>query len=139
MKSKLEIFTILPKITINWEIYIHFVKVFYTKVSRLRQITNSPKFTISLVLKQIKNNSLVLKWQNQWLFTRFLLQRIQSHEMNGIQCFNHSFSQDMQLFKDMNMIIKKHSWNKLVRTTDIIKEGSLTKASQLLFHSSTSV
>jgi len=36
MKTKLEIFTILPKITINWEIYIYFVKVFYTKVSRIR-------------------------------------------------------------------------------------------------------
>ena len=43
--------------------------------------------------------------KSQWLFTRCLLQRIQSHEMNGIQCFNHSFSQDMQLFKDVNMII----------------------------------
>ena len=30
----------------------------------------------------------------QWLFTRCLLQ---------------SFSEDMQLFKDVNMIIKKHS------------------------------
>ena len=39
MKTKLEIFTILPKITINWEIYIHFVKVFYTKVSRIRRLT----------------------------------------------------------------------------------------------------
>ena len=39
MKTKLEIFTILLKITINWDIYIHFVKVFYTKVSRIRRLT----------------------------------------------------------------------------------------------------
>jgi len=58
--------------------------------------------------------------------------------MNGIQCFNHNFSQDMQIFKDVNMIIKEHNWDKLVRAT-YIKEGSLTKASQLLFHSNTSV
>jgi len=49
------------KRTINWEKYIHFVKVFYTKVSRIIRLTNSPKFIILLVLKQRKNNSLVLK------------------------------------------------------------------------------
>ena len=106
---------------------------------------------------------------SQWLFTRCLFQRIQSHDMNGIQCFNqqlltrhaafhkcvyskefnhmtwmtfnvsiNNFSQDMQFFKDMNMIIKKHNWDKLVGMTDI-KEGSSTKASRSLFHSSTSV
>jgi len=47
------------KRTINWGKYIHFVKVFYTKVSCIRRLTNSPKFL--LVLKQRKNNSLVLK------------------------------------------------------------------------------
>jgi len=41
MKTKLKIFTILPKITINWEIYIHFIKVFYTKVSRIRRLTEA--------------------------------------------------------------------------------------------------
>jgi len=41
MKTKLEIFTILPKITINWEIYIHFGKNFYTKVSRKRRLTKT--------------------------------------------------------------------------------------------------
>ena len=41
MKTKLEIFTILPKITINWEIYIHFIKVFYIKVSRIRRLTST--------------------------------------------------------------------------------------------------
>jgi len=39
------------KRSINWGKYIHFVKVFYTKVSRKRQLTNSPKFTVLLVLK----------------------------------------------------------------------------------------
>ena len=52
--------------------------------------------------------------------------------MNGIQCFNHNFSQDTQLFKDMNKIIKEHNWNKLVKATDN-KEGSLTKASSYYF------
>jgi len=52
------------KRTINWGKYIHFVKVFYTKVSHIRWLTNSPKFTFLLVLKKRKNNSLVLKWQN---------------------------------------------------------------------------
>jgi len=40
----------------------------------------------------------------------------------------------MQFSKDMNMIIKKHNWDKLVAMTDI-KEGSSTKASQSPFHS----
>ena len=52
------------KRTINRGKYIYFVKVFYTKVSRIRRLKNSPKFTVLLVLKQRKNNSLVLKWQN---------------------------------------------------------------------------
>ena len=39
MKNKLEIFIILPKITIIWEIYIHFEKKFYTKVSHIRRLT----------------------------------------------------------------------------------------------------
>ena len=41
MKTKLEILTILPKITINCEIYIHFGKLFFTKVSRKRRLTVS--------------------------------------------------------------------------------------------------
>ena len=33
-----------------------------------------------------------------------------------------NFSQDMQFSKDMNMIIKKHNWDKLVGMIDIKEE-----------------
>jgi len=52
------------KRTVNWGKYIHFVKTFYIKVSRIRRLKNSSKFTVLLVFKQRKNISLVLKWQN---------------------------------------------------------------------------
>jgi len=138
-KTKQEIFTILPKRNINWEKYINFWKLFYTKVCRKRRLTNSPKFTVLLVLKQRKNNSLVLKWQTHSGYS----QDIYSKEFNHMtwMAYNvsiNSFSQDMQLFKEMNMIIKHHNWNKLARMIGI-KEGSSTKASRSLFHSSTSV
>ena len=120
IKTKQEIFTILPKRTINWEKYIHFWKLFYTKVSRKRWLTNSLEFTVLLVLK----------WQTHSGYS----QGVCSKEFNHMtwMAYNvsiNSFSQDMQLFKDMNMIIKHHSWNKLARMTGI-KEGSSTKASQ---------
>ena len=44
----------------NLEEFYIIIKSFYTKFSRIKQLINSPKFTILLVLKQIKNNSLVL-------------------------------------------------------------------------------
>ena len=136
MKTNLEIFTILPKITINWEIYIQFGKKNYTKVSRKRRLTNSPKFTVLLALKQRKNSSLVLKWQNHNGYSQGFYSKEFNH-MTYNASFN-SFSQDMQLLKDMNMIIKKHGWNKLVRMINI-KEGSSPKASLSMFHSSISV
>ena len=139
IKTKQEIFTILPKRTINWEKYIHFGKIFYTKVSPKRRLTNSPKFTVLFVLEQRKNSLLVLKWQTHSGYS----QGVCSKEFNHMtwMAYNvsiNNFSQDIQLFKDMDMIIKHHSWNKLARMTGI-KEGSSTKASRSLFHSSTSV
>jgi len=58
---KQDLFTYYYKITINWGIIQVLENVFYTKVSRIRRLTNSPKFTILLVLKQRKNGSFVLK------------------------------------------------------------------------------
>jgi len=60
---KQDLFTNYYRITINWGTIQVLENVFYTKVSRIRQLTNSPKFTVLLVLKQRKNSSLVLKWQ----------------------------------------------------------------------------
>ena len=45
----------------NWGAIQVLENVFYTKVSRIRGLTNSPKFIVLLVLKQRKKNSLVLK------------------------------------------------------------------------------
>jgi len=116
------------KRTINWGKYIHFVKVFYTKVSHIRRLKNSPKFTILLVLKQRKNRSLVLKWQNHSGYSQGFYSKEFSHmTWMTYNASINSFSLDKQLLKDMNMIIKKHNWNKLVRMTDI-KEGSSPKA-----------
>ena len=139
MKTKLEIFTILPKNNHKLGDLFTFWKLFYTKISRKRRLTNSPKFIVLLVLKQRKNKSLVLKWQNHSGYS----QGFYSKEFNHMTWMTYnasinSFSQDMQLLKDMNMIIKKHGWNKLVRMINI-KEGSSPKASLSMFHSSISV
>ena len=48
----------------NLEEFYIIIKSSYTKVSHIKRLTNSPKFTILFVLKQIKNNSLVLKCKN---------------------------------------------------------------------------
>ena len=47
--------------TINWGTIQALENDFYKKVSRTKRLTNSPKFTVFLVLKQRKNSSLVLK------------------------------------------------------------------------------
>jgi len=61
IQTKQDLYTNSYKITINWGTIEVLENVFYTKVSRIRRLTNSPKFTDLLVLKQRKNNSLVLK------------------------------------------------------------------------------
>jgi len=58
---KQDLFTNYYKITINWGTIQVLENDFYAKVTRIRQLTNSPKFTVLLVLKQRKNSSLVLK------------------------------------------------------------------------------
>jgi len=64
IQTKQDLYTNSYKITKNWGIIQVLENVSYTKVSRIRRLTNSPKFTVLLVLKQRKNSSLVLKWQN---------------------------------------------------------------------------
>jgi len=76
------------KRTINWGKYVHFVKVFYTKVSHIRWLTNSPKFTVFLVLKRRKNSSLVLKWQNH----NGYLQGVCSKEFNYMKWMAYNAS-----------------------------------------------
>jgi len=61
IKTKQDLYTNSYKIAINWGTIQVLENVFYTKVSRIRRLTNSPKFTDLLVLKQRKNSSLVLK------------------------------------------------------------------------------
>ena len=69
IQTKQDLYTNSYKITINWGTIQVLENVFYTKVSRIRRLTNSPKFTVLFVLKQRKKSSLVLKWKNlQWLF-----------------------------------------------------------------------
>ena len=61
IQTKQDLYTNSYKITINWGTIQVLENIFYTKVSRIRRLTNSPKFTVLLVLKQRKNSSLVLK------------------------------------------------------------------------------
>ena len=89
--------------------------------------------------KQRKNRSLVLKWQAHSGYSKTNLvpkNSITWHEWHTM-LQSIAFHKICLLFKGMNMFIKEHNWNKLVRVIDI-KEGSLTKSSQSLFHSSTS-
>ena len=61
IQTKQDLYKNSYKITKNWGTIQVIENVFYTKVSRIRRLTNSPKFTDLLVLKQRKNNALVLK------------------------------------------------------------------------------
>ena len=82
--------------------------VFYTKVSRIRQLTNSPKFIVLLVLEQRKNSSLVLKGQATVITQKWCLfhRKIQPYELNIMDCFNQLIFTNMQLFKDRNIHIR---------------------------------
>ena len=61
IQTKQDLYTNSYKITINWGTIQVLENIFYTKVSRIRRLTNSPKFTVLFILKQTNSSLLVLK------------------------------------------------------------------------------
>jgi len=74
IQTKQDLYKNSYKITINWGTIKVLENVFYTKVSRIRRLTNSPKFIDLFVLKQRKNSShLSLSDKIQWLIKVLLV------------------------------------------------------------------
>jgi len=112
------------KRTTNWGKDISFIMLFNTKVSRKWRLTTPPN--LQLCLSSSKERTIHLSSSDKLT--------VVIKNCVCFQAFNHmtqvaynastnNFSQDMQIFKDRNMIIKQHKWNKLARKTNI-KEGS---------------
>ena len=128
------------KRTINGRSHIQYTQVSYTKVSRIIRLTKSPKFTALLVFKQIKNNSLIPKWQNmQWLCTKVC----NSQNINCMITNETKIPLSIAFHKTCSFSEKRTCWlatqlNKARQETDFM-ERYLTKFSWPLYHSHISV
>jgi len=99
--------------------------LFNTKISHKWRLTSPPN--LQFCLSSSKERTVHLSSSDK--ITMVIQSCVCFKEFNhmntsGKQCFPPTAShRDMQNFKDKNMIIKQHKWNKLARKT-YIKEGS---------------
>jgi len=112
------------KRTINWGKDMIFIKLFNTKVSHKWRLTTPPNLQFYLSSSKERtvhlssSGMLIVVIQNCVYFQAF-------NHMTQVayNASTNNFSMVMQIFKDRNMIIKQHKWNKLASKTNI-KEGS---------------